>query len=212
MAFPTTSMPGHALLRERVEAALDRGLESPDIEFKESAPWEDVKWGIVKTALGMGNLRGGGLIIVGVSEREDVWELQGIETEHLDSYSSDAIADVLDKYISPAPQVEVVLHERRGKTFLVFDIKEFHELPFLCKQDGQGLQRGAVYVRPLSGRPRTEPIRSADDMRELLNLAAEKASRRILEQASRLGLLPPTEVCAPNDVHRQRYDQELGGL
>lgn len=212
MAFPTTKMAGHALLRERVDAALDRALEAPDVDFKESAPWEDVKWKIVKTTLGMGNLRGGGLVIVGVSEREDVWELQGIEADHLTSYESDIIADLLDKHMSPAPKVEAVLHEREGHTYLVFDIGEFDDLPFVRKRDGPDLQRGAVNVRPLSGRPRTERIRSADDMRELLDLAAEKGARRILERMERLGRLPSTEVPVPGDVDRRRYDEELGRI
>ena len=40
MAFPTSDMPGHGALRERVQAALDRAIEAPDVDFKESAPWE----------------------------------------------------------------------------------------------------------------------------------------------------------------------------
>jgi hypothetical protein len=212
VAFPRTNMAGHALLKERVDAARDRALEAPDVDFKESALWDDLKWKIVKAVLGMGNLRGGGLVIVGVSEREDVWEFQGAQTDHLDSFDSDVIADLLDKYVSPGAKVEVVLHEHREKTYLVFDIGEFDQLPFICKRYGLNLDRGAVYIRPLSGRPRTERVRSAEGMRDLLDMAAEKGARRILERMERLGRLPVIEVPAAEDVDRQRYDEELGGL
>jgi predicted HTH transcriptional regulator len=199
-------------LEERVDAALDRALEAPDVDFKESAPWDGLKWKIVRAALGMGNLRGGGLIIVGVSERGEVWDLQGIEDEHLATYESDLLADLLDKHVSPAAKVEAVLHERDEKTYLVFDIGEFDELPFVCRRGGPDLEPGAIYVRPLSGRPRTERIRSADDMRELLALAAEKGARRILELMQRLGRLPAIEVPVLEDVDRQRFDEEPGEL
>ena len=46
---------------------------------------------------------------------------------------------------------------------------------------------------------------SVDDMHGLLELAAEKRARRILEVAHRIGL-------KPTDTDRQRFDDDLGGL
>lgn len=63
---------------------------------------------------------------------------------------------------------------------------------------------GEFYVRP-AGRPRTTKVTSADDMHELLELAAEKRARRILEVAHRIGL-------KPSETDTQRFDDELGGL
>jgi len=76
-AIPTSDMPGHKRLHDRVLSALDRCQEGQAIDFKESAPWESLKWRIVVTALGMGNLRDGGVIVIGASEREQIWELTG---------------------------------------------------------------------------------------------------------------------------------------
>ena len=58
--IPSADTPGYRQLRERVEYALDQLQEMADIEFKESASWATLRWRIIKTALGMGNLRDGG--------------------------------------------------------------------------------------------------------------------------------------------------------
>jgi hypothetical protein len=41
-------------LRDRAEAALDRAVETANVDFKESARWSTLKWKIIKTVLGMG--------------------------------------------------------------------------------------------------------------------------------------------------------------
>jgi predicted HTH transcriptional regulator len=69
MAIPTSDMPGHRALHDRVVAALDTCVESQSIDFKESAPWEALQFKIIRTALAMANLRDGGVVVVGVGER-----------------------------------------------------------------------------------------------------------------------------------------------
>jgi predicted HTH transcriptional regulator len=210
MAFPTTEMPGHETLRDRVRAALDRLIEAPDVDFKQSAEWEALRVKIIKGVLAMGNLRDGGIIVVGVAERGHNWELEGISDAHLATYETDIVHDSLDQYVSPASNVEVVLHEHNGKRYLVFHVHEFEALPFICKKDGEGLIRGGMYVRPAAGRPRTERIQSAEDMRDLLSLASEKGARRILEQMRRLDVAPPPDVIRERGM--TDYDRELGEL
>jgi hypothetical protein len=94
---------------------------------------------------------------------------------------------------------------------LVLEFHEFDEVPFVCKMDGPEVAAGAVYIRPAAGRPRTERIQSAEDMRDLLSVAAERQARRIVEQARRLGLL---EGGVPQivDLEALQYDSELGEL
>ena len=218
MPFPTTEMAGHGSLRERVQAALNRLIEAPDVDFKQSAEWEALRVKIIKASLGMGNLREGGIVIVGVAQRGETWELEGISDAHLATYDPDLLHDALDRYLSPAANVEVVLHEDDGRRYLIIQVHEFEELPFVCKREGEGLVRGGMYVRPASGRPRTELIHSAEDMRDLLNIASEKGARRILELTRRLGVTAPEpieDVATPEpieDAEMARYDEELGDL
>ena len=212
MAFPTTDMAGHQRLKERAEAVLNRAVEASDVEFKVSAPWDALQWNILKTVLGMGNLRDGGLIVVGLSEAQATWQLDGISPPDLASFDADKIAAAFEKYVSPAPAVEVVLHYRGDKVFLVFDIGEFEEIPFVCRRNGPAdsrLEVAGFYHRPLGGVPRTERVRSVEDMRPILQVAAEKGARRLLEQAGRVGLLEPPNPPISDDI---MYDAELGDL
>lgn len=213
MAFPTSDMPGHVRLRERVEAALDRAMETPSVDFKESASWTTLKWKVVKTVLGMGNLRDGGLIVIGVSERRSTWKLEGISARSRATFDADAMAAMFDKYVSPAPAVEVVLHERASKHYLVLDIGEFEEIPFVCKRNGpagEGLEQGSFYHRPLGGVPRTEKVNSAEDLRPILQVAAEKGARRIVADSMQIGLIGSATPPEPSD--EDLYEAELGNI
>jgi hypothetical protein len=208
MAFPTTTMPGHQRLKERVEVAIGTGYETQEVEFKESASWSSLEWGVVRTLLGMANLPYGGFVLVGASERGDIWDFSGMTDEHLSSYDADDIAARVDQYASPSVRVQSVVHRDDDVSFLVIAVDAFDEVPIVCKKDGpQGsrLVEGEVYVRP-SGMPRTERVRRAHQMHDLLEAAAEKRARRILETSRRLGLTPTS---VPD---RDRFAEELGDL
>ena len=208
-AIPTSDMPGHRKLHERVFNALDRCQESKSVDFKESAPWEDLKWQLIRTSLAMGNLRDGGIIVIGASERGDTWDLTGISNDHLSTFDVDDVIDVINKYASPPIKIEIVtVTYRNSKVFLAMQIHEFTDCPFVCKKNGpdnnKKLRAGDVFVRP-AGKPRTTRVISADEIQDLLELAAEKRARRILEVAHRIGL-------KPTDTSSKKFEEELEGL
>jgi len=208
-AIPNSDMPGHKKLHERAFDALDRCQESRSVDFKESAPWKSLRWQIVRTSLAMGNLRDGGIIVIGASERGDTWDLTGISDKHLSTYDVDDFMDAINKYASPPMEIELVtVKYRNDKIFLAAQIHEFADSPFVCKKNGpdntKKLREGDVFIRPL-GKPRTTRLVSADEMRDLLELAAEKRARRILEVAHRIGL-------KANDTSSKKFDEELEGL
>jgi predicted HTH transcriptional regulator len=57
------------------DSDLEKYLASPheqrSVEFKGPGDWSSLKYKIVKTALAMANMRGGGVILVGVEEDHD---------------------------------------------------------------------------------------------------------------------------------------------
>jgi len=133
MAIPTSDMPGHKELHDKVYNALDRCQESKSVDFKESAPWNDLKWQIIRTALAMGNLRDGGVIVIGASERNDTWDLTGITQENIATYDVDDIIDIVNKFSSPPIKIEVVRVSYRNKnTFLAIQITNLQT--HLCLQ------------------------------------------------------------------------------
>lgn len=209
VAIPSSSLPGHRALHERAVAALSVCAESQDVDFKESATWDALRWKITRTVLGMGNLRDGGLVICGVSEREDSWSVDGMIGSDLATYDADKILGHVDAYVSPFADLDVVLLEHDSRKFLVVGVREFRDTPLVCLKngpDGAKLKQGVVYVRP-AGVPRTSQVMDAREMHYLLELAAEKRAKRMLEAARRIGLTEQ-EVEAAS----ARYDAELGGL
>ena len=211
-AIPTSDMLGYESLKNRVFSALDRCQESQAIEFKESSSWNSIKWKIIKTLMAMGNLRDGGVIIIGVSERNGEWDLSGIKQEHLNKYDTDNIVDEVNKYASPSLSFEIVrVTYSNNKDFLVFQIKEFENTPYICKKNGPDsiesknrLKKGKVYIRPL-GKPQTKSVENAQEMQDLLELSAEKRARKIIETAHRIGMVPDNST-------EQQFDNELEGL
>jgi hypothetical protein len=210
MAFPTSRMAGYVDLKGRITLALSRCQEQPWLDFKESQPWQVLRWRLLKTIMAMANLRDGGLIVVGVAEKGTDWELTGIEPGHLGAFDYDEIIDQLGKYASPQVVVDIVTHDHEdGKHYLAFHVHQFKDSPVLCRNNSpqdvkkkDRLAAGDIYVRPTTGTPRTEKVTDATRLHDLLELAAEFRARRILEVGKRIGLVP-------GETAASLYDAEL---
>ena len=81
-ALPPHDAEGYERLRERASEAIAWSKETRWVDFKQSAPWDDLKGRVAKTALAMGNLRDGGLVIVGMSEADAIWKPTGVSGDH----------------------------------------------------------------------------------------------------------------------------------
>src|SRR5713226_338853 len=98
---PGSDLPGHQQLKAKVDLALETCQESQAVEFTASQPWDTLRWKITKAALAMGNLRDGGIIVIGVSQRDDKWVLGGIRKRDLQTYDVDKINPQVSEYVSP---------------------------------------------------------------------------------------------------------------
>lgn len=213
MAFPTTQMSGYADLKGRITLALSRCQEQPWLDFKESQPWQVLRWRLLKTIMGMANLRDGGLVLVGVAEDGTAWKLTGIEPAHLATFDYDDIIDQLSKYASPQVSVDIVVHDHEdGKRYLAFHVHQFNDSPVVCRNNSPDdvkakdrLAAGEVYVRPTTGKPQTVKVTDAVRLHDLLELAAEFRARRMLEVGKRVGLVPTQAV-------KSKYDAELAAI
>jgi hypothetical protein len=127
--IPDSNLPGHTMLHDRVVAALDSCHESRDIEFKRSAPWQDLQEHITKTSMAMSNLRDGGIIVVGVGEGDPAPTLDGIQPEHLATFDDGNVNDWVNKYASPAIRLALVRVTHASLEFLAIRISEFDATP-----------------------------------------------------------------------------------
>lgn len=213
MPIPSSNLPANKNSHDRIIAAIESCLESSGIEFKESMPWDQSLGSIVRTSLAMANHNGGGLIVVGVAERDGHWSRRGIKKEHLETYEPDVVVDTINSYASPFVSCELLRTEHADKTYLSFIIREFEDTPVIAKKrlpTGK-TEAGTILLRP-AGKPQTTAVRHAQDLHYLLNLSAEKRARQLLEASRRLSLEPRY---SGENVYRQelkRYKTRIQGL
>lgn len=139
------------------------------------------------------------------------WELTGISEDHLGSYGFDDISDFVAKYASiPLDLDVVVVTYRDKKSYLAIQISEFSHLPCICKRnssnESKAFSKSDVLIRP-PGKPQTKKVEDSNEIRDLIELAAEKRARSIIEAASRIGL-----AGEKRDTPDEAFDQELQGL
>lgn len=187
-------------------AAATGDMERRNMEFKESAPWKDLRCVLTRTIMAMANLKGGGTIIIGIKEGPGkTTDHAGMGRADFDTYNPDDIASFVNEYAEPS--VSVVPHRitRRGKRYVVLDVEEFDEVPIICKKDGRKscrdhLRRGSVYHRPKRKVESTDRFDYAD-MRELVSLAAAKQHALMHRQCAELygmgSAAPPLASGAP---------------
>jgi predicted HTH transcriptional regulator len=214
-ALASTDLEGYELLKERVEGSLKLLTEIRAVDFKDAAKWDEIKCSIPKDVLAMSNLRDGGIIIIGVSEKNERWELTGLTQEQLDTYNPDDMLDWVNRYASPPVIFDIVRHthykepDNKKFDFLIIQAHEFEEKPIVCKRDYSGeLRRGAFYIRPL-GKAESREVQSADEMHDLLDLAVEKRTRNLLRQIKRIGI---DLAVALEKTDADKYDEESEGF
>jgi len=200
--------------------ALDHELHG--IEFKGPGLASDRRLfaEVAKATLGMANRRDGGHIIIGVNCSPGIVDPVGLTRSQLGTWNYDDVASKLAEYADPSISFDLEVKECDGKNYVVLEIREFEQVPILCKKDyPEVLRKGACYVRSRR-KPETTEIPTQEDMRDLLNLAIEKSLREYVALAYRAGavLVPipvtpitPSPFPAPGAA-KQRYDEQLGDL
>ncbi|MFQ5862792.1 MAG: helix-turn-helix domain-containing protein [Candidatus Brocadiales bacterium] len=178
-----------------IKGILDAPSESRAVEFKPSIPWNDINHQqqlqeIVKSILGMSNIKDGGKIILGVKQNPDkTFEATGVRREHLETYDQEKIYQDVRNFGEPAPRLEIKSMKYSGKFFIVFLVQEFLYSPIICCRNGRNLGseplvRGALYIRTHA--PGTKRVDNETEMREIINLAIDKELDLSSEKMQRL--------------------------
>ena len=183
------------------------GHEAPGIEFKGPAPRtaKDVFAKVARAALAMANRRNGGVIIIGVEDKSGKIRSIGLNHKDLKSWTYEDVTGTLSSYANPFVDIHLEKVICDGKSLLVITVKEFEDIPVLCKKDYEDILRaGACYVRR-RGKIESSEIPNQAEMRELLDLAIEKGVRKFVQQAHRAGL-SLEGAAALSD--KERFEQE----
>lgn len=194
---------------ELIELVL-HGREERNLEYKGCVNWDDpaARARITKTVLAMSNIRDGGAIVIGVEQKGETFRRRGLRAADRDSFTQDGVSSHVNEFADPFAEVTVSRVSHEGLEFVVIQVKEFAELPVICKRDGAaGLRRGALYTRPRRLHESAE-VPSQAEMREIVDAAVEKGIRALQARIGRAGL----EIVEPEARHRKRFEDELKGL
>ncbi|MCP2598727.1 putative DNA binding domain-containing protein, partial [Candidatus Aminicenantes bacterium AC-335-L06] len=140
-------------------------------------PW-DVK-NFPKDILAFSNVRGGGYIIIGIEQKEGKYERGGVSIEHIKTYNQEIMLDQMSNFADPGVDFEVNFSEDKdGKKYVIIAIKEFKEIPVICKKDSEDTKKGVIYYRSTGRRPESAPVSNSYDMRDIIELAVVKMMRK----------------------------------
>lgn len=200
---------------EKLEEIVALGHEIPGVECKPPGPRSDKQLfpKVVRAILGMSNRRDGGVVIIGVGDTGSSLSPVGLNDNDLATWNYNHVSDRLKHYAEPSVNFELEEKRYQGKKYIVLNVREFEDIPVLCKKSytvagSVVLREGACYVRPRR-KPETTEIPTQEDMRDLLDLATEKRLRRYVAQAGWAGvaLVPLPSALVP--LSEQATDQEL---
>ena len=198
---------------DEIREALSSGYELRGLELKGPGPRTDAYFfvKVARAALSMGNLRDGGHVIVGIDDGNPAAMLPGLNVDDLGSWMAyDDVARKMAEYADPPLRFDVTSVElESGVSVAVLQVFEFSDIPHLCaKEYPQVLRKGALYVRPRKV-PETSEVASSVEMRDVIQLATEKALRAYVETAERAGLaLSAASAHTETPEDAQRYEEE----
>jgi predicted HTH transcriptional regulator len=197
--------------------AIRDGVETRVTEFKESQPFDVLKWKLTKACMAMANLRDGGRIIIGCDERNGVPRPSGMPEEHQYSYDQDRLIELVNTYARPPVALTLRRVEFYGLRFVGIEVSPFERTPVMCINDNlsarpkptetQVLMPGQIYVRS-NARVSTTRVVTPDLLEEILENAAWKRAGDIIARAQEAGLRMPDS----DAVQFKRERHEFGGL
>jgi len=188
--------------------------EERKIEYKDSMSWKnkDTQITTTKCILGMANLLDGGFVVFGVKEHDGNFIPSGMNPDHVKSFTQDKVYDFVKNYADPFVEINFVKFNHDDKEFVIIQVGEFEELPVICKKDcnlngKEYLRQGAVYIRSRH-KPEVTEVPTQTEMREIIELAADKSIRRLIERNGRAGIL--SLIISAEFSDKDKFDKQLG--
>jgi predicted HTH transcriptional regulator len=189
------------------------GHEHPGVEYKKSGKLSEKGFAakVIRAMLALSNRRDGGIIVIGVEDLHERVEWKGMENDDVTTWTYDNLVDKVALYADPSVSFELDKVPDDDENYIIISIKEFVETPIFCKKDvlvnnDQILREGALYIRPRH-RAQVREISTAEDMRDLIDLAVQKEIRDFAKKAICAGLLPAgPDLETSEDLFRKERD------
>lgn len=206
-----------------IKEILENPNERRTIEFKPSLLWpkqiDNSKLGkkiqeIIRSILGLSNLRNGGRTILGVEKDSSTgnYTAKGMKKKHLPSYDQDNIYQAVRNFGSPEPRFETLNVEFNSNYFIVFEVQTFHTTPVVCvnrRNNLKKLDNSAIYIR--NDKPETVKVTQPDEMHEVINITVDK---QLSLFSSRIGTLfkSMSKIHIARDTDEVKFKEQRGSL
>jgi len=184
------------------------GTEERSLEYKSSISWGsiDTKEKIVVACLAMANTPDGGTIVIGVDEDKEKGQFTacGMLQEHVNSFKQDDVSDFINKYADPYIELKINRVDIDDKTFIVIQVQEYQETPIICKQSGQKIKCGDIYIRS-KRKNASSRVASQNEMREILNRAISKSISSRIQMYNEISSV----INEKNDHAEHQYNAQI---
>ncbi len=211
------------MTEDQVREIVHSAGEAASIDFKGPMEWDGaiVSAKLSKDIVASANVRGGGVLVIGVREPETgVFHKCGLTSEQASSFDTTKMASWINSRFEPEIHLSCYRTEVDGNEFVVIDVDEFHEIPLICTKNWRApnekrneIEAGRIYVRTANAE--SAPLRKASDLRRLVSIAALKkqeemvtALRSVIEGVPRH---PPT-LTNRFESDRRELQTALSGL
>ncbi len=142
---------------------------------------------VIKSIMGLNHHSLGGVLVIGIEEGKNHQPIIiGLNEEQFDSFQdTESIFGIIDGFSSEKMYYEFSAGKfpnPKGKlvNLVVVTVEQFPNYITMCIKNGQSglLRQGAVYIRPMTGQPRTEEM-SASEFRMLQDLATDNVQKNL---------------------------------
>lgn len=128
-----------------------------------------------------------------------------------DSFDSDCVKAYVYERTEPPVNFQIIKKEYDNKKFVIVKVKEFDDIPVICKKGYDGIiHAGNIYVRSKS-KPESIAIPGDTEMREIIENAIDKGVRSLVQRLQRTGIWAPKEQMQVAD-DEEEFKKQLADL
>jgi len=190
-------------LQNLLDAALAVGGETSTFDFKEvlDVRRDDHSIRLARAVGAFTNTDTGGYVWIGISDSR---EIKGLTDEILAQYDQTRIQKLLNRFLSPPPNVQVRRCERDGKNLVAIEVSPFKDVPSVVKASlsagRDDLTAGTFLFR--NGAAESAVLQAEGDVRRLCDaIVARRASAFVeLTRKGLVGTRPEASAPQPQPV------------
>ena len=195
--------------------------ETDGLDFKGPIVWDGGQTSaeLAKDIVAFANSRGGGVIVIGVSESTaGCFDRVGLSPDQARTFDTTDIGKWISSRFSPSIAIACFHTTVDGKQFVVIQVQEFDDIPIICIKDFQipdstklVLRKGTIYTRNQNSE--STSLQTADELRRLIGLATAKRADELVARIRAVIVgepkQPPDAVPSPAMVEAKKISAFL---